>query len=46
MLMKGYCFIDDYIISSYVCFMFLKAISEGIWITQNHSYGNIEQIMK
>ena len=29
MLMKEYCFIDDYIISNYICFMFLKAISEA-----------------
>ena len=32
MLMKEYCFIDDYIISNYICFMFLKAISEAIWM--------------
>ena len=44
--MKEYCFIDDYIISNYICLMFLKAINEAIWITQNHSYGNLEQIMK
>ena len=32
MLVKEYCFIDDYIISNYICFMFLKAISEAIWM--------------
>ena len=28
MLMKEYCFIDDYIISNYICFMFQKQLAK------------------
>ena len=46
MLMKEYCFIDDYIISNYICFLFLKAISEAIFFFNQsfiptHNYDSI-----